>query len=206
MKQQTDKNVPKLRVFPANIHSNLQLKKYWWIFLVIAISSIIGLIIGIVVGKDIDNPDQFCPYLLLSEGGYSYFGSWFKISLYFALVIFIAFLSILNPLFSLISFGVIAFVGYRIGYSLTVAFKVNALTAIFSLILYYLPLWLLFMAVSAIIVIYNLGFNNCINGLNLCPNILKSSAKISLILLIVCLVINLVICILLPLIFRFLFY
>lgn len=201
-----DKNKPKIRFYVSNIKSVLQLEKFWWVFLVTAILSIIGLIIGIMVGKNIDQPDQFAPYQLLSLSQYSYFSNFLKISIYFALVIFVAFLSIFNPTFGLVSLCVAIFVGYRVGYLITVSFNVNVATAILSLILYYLPLWIAFLMVIATQIIFNLGYNNCIKSINTCKNLIILSSRAALILLILAIVVALVLCVILPLIFNLLFF
>ena len=57
-----DKKKTKVRFYLANVKSILDIEKFWWIYLLIAIISIVGLIIGIMVGKNIDKPDQFSPY------------------------------------------------------------------------------------------------------------------------------------------------
>lgn len=174
--------------------------------MVIAIASVVGLIIGIMVGKNIDTPDQLSPYQLLAQTQYGSFGNFLKILLYLAIAIFIAFLSILNPSFALLSICSAIFVGYRIGFLITVSFNVNVATAILSLILYYLPLWLTFLAVIATLLIFNLSYNNCLKSINLCKNIIALSARVALILLILAIIAALILCVLLPLIFNLLFF
>lgn len=201
-----DKNKPKIRFYASNIKSALQLEKFWWVYLVTAIISIVGLIIGIMVGKNIDKPDQFAPYQLLSLSQYSYFGNFLKISVYFAVVIFIAFLSIFNPTFGLLSLCTTIFVGYRMGYLITVSFNVNVATAILSLLLYYLPLWIAFLTVIATQIIFNLTYNNCIKSINWCKNLIILSGRVALFLFILAVIVALVLCVLLPLIFNLLFF
>ena len=201
-----DKNKPKIRFYASNIKSALQLEKYWWVYLMTAIISIAGLIIGVMVGKNIDKPDQFAPYQLLSLSQYGYFSNFLKISIYFALVIFIAFLSILNPTFGLLSLCSAIFVGYRVGYLITVSFNVNVATAILSLIFYYLPLWIAFLTVIATQIIFNLTYNNCIKSINWCKNLIILSGRVASFLFILAVIVALVLCVLLPLIFNLLFF
>lgn len=201
-----DKKKTKVRFYLANVKSILDIEKFWWIYLLIAIISIVGLIIGIMVGKNIDNPDQFSPYQLIALSQYGYFGNFLKISFYLAIAVFIAFLSILNPCFGLLSFCTAIFVGYRIGYLITVSFNVNVATAILSLIFYYLPLWITFLAVIATQLIFNLGYNNCLKSINLCKNLIVLSARVALILIVSAIIIALILCVLLPLLFNLLFF
>ncbi|MGN0796755.1 MAG: hypothetical protein ACI4M5_00960 [Christensenellales bacterium] len=204
--KRNDVNKLRIRLYACNIKSALQLEKYWWVYLVTAIISIVGLIIGIMIGKNIDKPDQFAPYQLLSLSQYSYFSNFLKISLYFALVIFIAFLSIFNPTFALFSLCTAIFVGYRIGYLITVSFNVNVATAILSLLLYYLPLWIAFLTVIATQIIFNLNYNNCIKSINWCKNLIIMSGRTALFLFILAVLVALILCVLLPLIFNVLFF
>ncbi len=201
-----DKNKPKIRFYASNIKSALQLEKYWWVYLMTAIISIVGLIIGVMVGKNIDKPDQFAPYQLLNLSQYGYFSNFLKISIYFALVILIAFLSILNPNFGLLSLCTAIFVGYRVGYLITVSFNVNVASAILSLIFYYLPLWIAFLTVIATQIIFNLTYNNCIKSINWCKNLIILSGRAASFIFILAVIVALVLCVLLPLIFNLLFF
>lgn len=200
------KKLPKFKIYLSNIAMHFDIKSYWWIYLINTIVAIIGVVVGILVARNSNFEDSFDLYWLLKQGEYGYFSIFIKYSFFMLILGLISLISIFNPLFAIFSTILLCYFGYKIGYVTLSSLMLNSSTAILTIILFWLPYIILSIGLSSTITISNLTLNNCVGNVNCCANLIKKSTIIFLYLYILASILILLISIIIPLLWKLIFY
>ncbi len=198
--------MPKIKFYLNNIHLYFNFKSYWWIYLANLIAAIVGIVIGILVARNTSSEDCFDLYGLLKSGEYGYFSTFFKYALYLLPLAIISIFSITYPALMSVSTILVLYYGYKIGFDIMSSISIATNTAVLSIILFWLPYIAIFICLTSTISVYNLTFNHCIGCINFCPKLIKNSAKMAMFLYVLALILVLSITIILPFVWKILFY
>lgn len=174
-------------------------------FLMAIFTAVIGIIIGICVGIKIEELNCIS-FTAICVKEYSSIFSFFKILLLLALSLGLILIFGSNRFLTFLSLTIICYTNYRLALFTTFCLKLNILNGLLNLLLFYLPLMLIFFFSQCYLLIIIRELNRCCKGFSYTKNSLINIATQALYILIFCAVLLMIIVIILPFIISTLFF
>ncbi|MEG1609495.1 MAG: hypothetical protein RR348_06465, partial [Clostridia bacterium] len=139
-----------------------------------------GITVGIIAATNAEIDNAVSPYSLLKTGNYAAFKFFFIYMSMSMLVCFLMWLNNINKLFVILSFSVIFYLGYKLGYNCVESIQASIVGGILSIAIFFIPIFCSnFLAAGVMLKYSSFNWLRCKSN-QTCHMILKKAAQFCL--------------------------